>query len=736
MASFDTQNKWVMSPEAYKERYGYYPSHDLMTAWESGPQLGPEKSGFQRFLNIGERVGEHIEAGLGLLMDEPEEKSVFDRHPLVENIEALTEGNRSDLRFPMAVPPGPVMTAAGRKALGFLTTLLAPATGPATALVEEPVSDKLRLDADVSEGTADLLGLAATGMIPGYGLTRISTVGKAAKALARTRKGQKSNKYSDVEVDRWSNLDLLTTSGKPMVWGYTDIPEGTRAAVRLNLEATDRLGKGAQLQAIHVWDETTQSVNRIGQHIGHSNAVPLTNIEFTVHQPTRIAIAQGKNKSKAAAVVGDVTHYSPAKISRIKNSADVVVGMNPRGGNMFIDLSNGMPVKSADIAISEGKAVYLKGNVQYYTADELGGGRFFPGNTLDVTRAQNRPTGFYNAPGVFPVKTREGYDVITSRGDRPVVGQFESELFDLRQAFRDYPQFAIPHNVHKSPDLIKEYERKWAFVSKPDNVRRVVEAFDRGAKAGGLSWYNTEPLRLRFIEEFGPEIGNNQFSRFMGLVAAASSQTTVKEDIRIAMEVYGRMARAQQSGSTVSFAGVKMLLQKTHGNTMRDVINASDVSPGSGYFADPYGKYPRTKTNRFHQNLLGNLFPITVDTHNVRMLTDLPKGRPTPLDDMRYRYAELPQQEIAEQLGVPGAMYQSATWVGGETGVVDARPFLQLMEERIKFNAGVSGMKPNIWFKKWLRGDIPAVYSMGPFTMLGGGLVIADELFEEPEDGT
>jgi hypothetical protein len=103
---------------------------------------------------------------------------------------------------------------------------------------------------------------------------------------------------------------------------------------------------------------------------------------------------------------------------------------------------------------------------------------------------------------------------------------------------------------------------------------------------------------------------------------------------------------------------------------------------------------------------------------------------------MRYRYAELPQQEIAEQLGVPGAMYQSATWVGGETGVVDARPFLQLMEERIKFNAGVSGMKPNIWFKKWLRGDIPAVYSMGPFTMLGGGLVIADELFKEPEDGT
>ena len=101
---------------------------------------------------------------------------------------------------------------------------------------------------------------------------------------------------------------------------------------------------------------------------------------------------------------------------------------------------------------------------------------------------------------------------------------------------------------------------------------------------------------------------------------------------------------------------------------------------------------------------------------------------------MRYRYAELPQQKIAERLGVPGAMYQSATWVGGGTGVVDPRPFLQLMEERIILNADYSGMKPNVWFKKWLRGDIPAVFSMGPLTMTGGGALIANELFKEPKD--
>jgi len=74
-------------------------------------------------------------------------------------------------------------------------------------------------------------------------------------------------------------------------------------------------------------------------------------------------------------------------------------------------------------------------------------------------------------------------------------------------------------------------------------------------------------------------------------------------------------------------------------------------------------------------------------------------------------------------------------WVGAaeKTGVVDERPFIQLMEENIKRNAELSGMTPEKWFRKWLRGDIPVVYSMGPFAMSGGSFVIANQLFEKED---
>ena len=312
----------------------------------------------------------------------------------------------------------------------------------------------------------------------------------------------------------------------------------------------------------------------------------------------------------------------------------------------------------------------------------------------------------------------------------------KSEIFDLSTPFPDYPQFAIPHVLLKTEKARKAAEKKWEFVSRPANIKRLIKYFDKGAKEGGLSWYNVEPLRLEFIDEFGSAMGNNLFAKMMGIVAGSSPRTAVSENIKIAMTVYGRMMRAAKTGQSVNLSGIPMLMERTHGPAIKDVLAATDVSPGKGLTeTTKYGARP--KVVRFGENLRGNLEPIAVDTHNLKILTG-ESGIPTRFDPEFYQYAEVPQQKIAQQIDVPPAQFQSSVWTGASdvTGVRDPRPFIQIFEERVIMNARHSGMRPKEWLRKWMRGDIPVVYSLGPIAMTGGSLAIAKELFKKEEEDT
>ena len=608
------------------------------------------------------------------------------------------------------------LETAGLNVAGGARWLVSPLTGAIKSLWDEPVSAQIQLGTDVDKETADYIASMSSLALPGVGFGG-SLLSGAVKAGQVMGKSVRANKYNDIRIDEWKGLDAVQKDGTPMVWGYQNLPDG-RYAVRLNLQAQNQVGAGTKTQAIHTVNPSPRGGNAIGDQVGHSMAVPLVNVETYVHHPSRVKIAgvpgivPPQQKVKAAAIIGDATQMSVAQITKAKNTADVVGRMNPKGQGvgrgetfgvdanpLFIDEATGLPIKSADMAIVEGNRVYFKGNVQYFSPDEVS--ELFPRYTVPQ--------------------------------DAPLFLPYQSELFDLRHSFRNYPQFAIPRDVLRNPAKIKEAEEKWAVVSHPDNLNRMRHYFDVGAKKGGLSWYNTEPIRLRFLEEFGPEMGNNLFAKFMGLVAATSPQTQVSRNIVLGMEIYGRMMRATTSGQSVSFAGIPSLIRGAHTPAARDVIAATDMSPGMGLVSatDEFG---RPKVLSFGENLQGNLYPVASDVHNLRVITNF-EGPPTPFNARTYGYAERPQQELAESLSVPPAQLQSSMWVGAaeKTGVVDERPFIQLMEENIKRNAELSGMTPEKWFRKWLRGDIPVVYSMGPFAMSGGSFVIANQLFEKED---
>src|SRR4029434_6160945 len=72
----------------------------------------------------------------------------------------------------------------------------------------------------------------------------------------------------------------------------------------------------------------------------------------------------------------------------------------------------------------------------------------------------------------------------------------------------------------------------------PENVARVNEVVQRGAQQGGMEWYNTEPLRQRFVAELGADKGAAAYQQYRAVVAATSPRSKVAENARNASYYY------------------------------------------------------------------------------------------------------------------------------------------------------------------------------------------------------
>ena len=338
-------------------------------------------------------------------------------------------------------------------------------------------------------------------------------------------------------------------------------------------------------------------------------------------------------------------------------------------------------------------------------------------------------------------------------------------------AVPNVPQHQIPRLVPpRGPS-----ERIVEALGRPEVAKGINDTVERGAAAGGLEWYNTEPLR-DFMGGAMPSIDvDPQYASLMDLVAATSPRSKVTDNVRTAS--YYNYLRSQ--GLPIPekpAAGYGSIAQNLH----RDNVRGLNARGGWDVFKNP-------KPASFSSNLQGNQEVATIDTHNFRLpgvlsedprfletsIAELAKSPEIAADTLRRHFPRLPddviaaavrpkgkeasiiyrpqewldkgyitpgeaakdpavwaskprpneygyyekwQQDQAKKMGISPAQYQASMWLGGgeDTGLGSApEPFLATLEARARYTADRLGLPPEKILEQMVRGDIPLMAEGG-----------------------
>jgi hypothetical protein len=273
-------------------------------------------------------------------------------------------------------------------------------------------------------------------------------------------------------------------------------------------------------------------------------------------------------------------------------------------------------------------------------------------------------------------------------------------------------------------------DRMKAALADPEVAQGLQAAVTKGIKDLPDSWYRTGPLYDVFKQQLGDK-ADAAYERFMQMVAATSPRSRVPDNVRTA-SYYNYL---DQNGLPIPdkpAPGYGSVAQKLH---RQNVINVQNG--GMNPLQNP-------KPTSFVENLLGNEQPVTIDTHNFRMLGQASKDRflatSTPEGDFNPRKAfaegkltidealknptywdsapqkneygayEAYQQQQAGKIGLTPAEWQEKMWVGGgnETGLgSDTETFLRTVAKRVQCTAARLGVDPQVVLQQFVRGKIP-----------------------------
>lgn len=373
--------------------------------------------------------------------------------------------------------------------------------------------------------------------------------------------------------------------------------------------------------------------------------------------------------------------------------------------------------------------------------------------------------GGAGAAVMTPEEAEAGKTDAIVRAARKVIPAERPALFDYSR-LGDVPhvrQFDLPRNEPPRgvPSRVLD-------MINNQNVRdEMLKTVEQGNQMGGSRWYNADPLREKFVEQFGLDRGEEAFRKYMDFVAATSPRSEVGANVRNASYYYNRA----MSGQGMPAVGDRNPQPYGHMAQRLHQMNAERVS-GAGW--DPLNN---PKPASFVENLVGNQSPVTVDTHAFRLpaiiardprfletafqvdktapkqnIAKMIESGEISMDDAANRaaywqaqpkaneYAAMERyyKSLGQELGLTPAQTQAAAWVGGgaRTGLKsdESKPFLRFVEDRIYKTADERNMDPQDVMRLFVRGEMPLYASGG--AVANHAINLAREINSSPREET
>lgn len=334
-------------------------------------------------------------------------------------------------------------------------------------------------------------------------------------------------------------------------------------------------------------------------------------------------------------------------------------------------------------------------------------------------------------------------EIVGGVGPGAMIGKgTAAPLFDLSRLTErpNMPQTAIermPPPAKGVPDWLE------AQINDPAMREQYKQVLQLGREAAGdtaaLGWWNTMPLRERYIGEFGEAAGDARWRSDMNMWSATSPRHDFPANIRQASYFGNILAEGRPLPELVKkyseknpnafnmvptesapkgYANFPLHIQNIH-----NLLEPDRVTLGNTY--PPTNPKPASMA----QNLVGNWSVPTIDVRDLRAMGLANKsGKPMQSVDPASTYGYIESnfhQPLARELGLDPAQMQSSTWLGvpeyfkgyDRSGLT---PALGTLEDSIRRTAAARGLTPEQTFLRgFLNKEFPLLSAGG----LGGGLL-------------